>query len=158
MGGRSRNDQMVFDDGVAYKLKWKPMYEFVVNEGEAVLFPPGWIHETKNVHEGCTAALTTQFSLPSTPGYYRSYYPRLRRVGDLSPCWETMDRWASFGKRLPKDLSKLDGHSYAKRRFEEVDKNGDGYAVAGELGDEQSVGFYDVDLDGRVSEAEFVDL
>ena len=32
-GGRSDPEEVVFDDGVAYKLKWKPMYEFTVEAG-----------------------------------------------------------------------------------------------------------------------------
>ena len=52
---------MVFDDGVAHKSGWAPMYEVSVPAGSALLFPPGWLHETINTAPGCTAALTTQF-------------------------------------------------------------------------------------------------
>ena len=46
---------MVFDDGVAYRLNWKPLYEFTLYQGEGVLFPPGWIHETLNLDPVCTS-------------------------------------------------------------------------------------------------------
>ena len=32
--GRSPDGEVVFDDGVAYQLGWKPMFEFTVKEGE----------------------------------------------------------------------------------------------------------------------------
>lgn len=62
----------MFDDGVAYRLGWKPLYEFTVHEGrgkwlvhdgvslysigEGLLFPPGWIHETFNNADECTSS------------------------------------------------------------------------------------------------------
>lgn len=35
--GRSPDGEVVFDDGVAYQLGWKPMFEFTVKEGELSL-------------------------------------------------------------------------------------------------------------------------
>ena len=87
---------MVFDDGVAHKSGWAPMYEVSVPAGSALLFPPGWLHETINTAPGCTAALTTQFRLPYPAAYYRRYYTRLRKVGDLTPCWRKMQEMATF--------------------------------------------------------------
>eukprot|EP00656_Telonema_subtile_P038562 TRINITY_DN4362_c0_g1_i3.p1 TRINITY_DN4362_c0_g1~~TRINITY_DN4362_c0_g1_i3.p1 ORF type:complete len:432 (-),score=66.70 TRINITY_DN4362_c0_g1_i3:23-1318(-) len=92
-GGRSKPDEVVFDDGVAYKLGWKPLYEFTVNQGEAVLFPPGWVHETFNMDETCTSALTTQLAYPRPATYFREYYSRVSRIGDLESCWPAMVQW-----------------------------------------------------------------
>jgi len=147
--GRSKDEEVVFDDGVAYKLGWKPMFEFTVREGEAVLFPPGWIHETLNVADGCTVALTTQFDIPMPVRYYRSFYQRLRRMGDLHPCWRTMMSWASLGehgKRLPKDQAA------ARLRAEEL------YRTRNATLSPEQRDFYDLNVDGIVSEAEFVSV
>lgn len=49
--GRSPDGEVVFDDGVAYQLGWKPMFEFTVKEGEIwawgfcgfLLVKGGWV-------------------------------------------------------------------------------------------------------------------
>ena len=140
--GRSPDGEVVFDDGVAYKLGWKPMFEFTLKEGEAVLFPPGWIHETLNTAEGCTIALTTQFDMPIPVRYYRSFYNRLRRVGDLNACWQWMTKWP--GAKPMKDLAK------AKATAEQL------YAKNRAHFKEQQVDFFDLNEDGNVTQNEFV--
>ncbi|CAJ1364735.1 unnamed protein product [Effrenium voratum] len=140
--GRSGDDEVVFDDGVAYKLGWKPMFEFTVREGEAVLFPPGWIHETLNTAEGCTVALTTQFDFPQPVRYFRSYYNRLRRVGDLNACWRQMMSWPG---KLPKDP-----HAVSKTAEQIFEKRAGTWTA-------EELDFYDLDEDGAVAKAEFLD-
>jgi len=50
-GGKSDPEEVVFDDGVAYKLKWKPMYEFTVKAGEGTTHAlPRWIHLLPRPH------------------------------------------------------------------------------------------------------------
>lgn len=41
--GRSPDGEVVFDDGVAYQLGWKPMFEFTVKEGEIWAWGFLWI-------------------------------------------------------------------------------------------------------------------
>eukprot|EP00930_Biecheleria_cincta_P035289 TRINITY_DN24274_c0_g1_i1.p2 TRINITY_DN24274_c0_g1~~TRINITY_DN24274_c0_g1_i1.p2 ORF type:complete len:243 (-),score=49.23 TRINITY_DN24274_c0_g1_i1:63-791(-) len=142
--GRSGDDEVVFDDGVAYKLNWKPMFEFTVKEGEAVLFPPGWIHETLNIAEGCTVALTTQFTIPHPVRYYRSFYNRLRRVGDLNSCWREMASWP--GAKPPKKSEEA--KQLAEQLFEERSRQG-GFQS-------RQLDFFDDDEDGNVTRDEFV--
>merc|ERR1719253_2239160 len=126
------------------------MFEFTVKEGEAVLFPPGWIHETLNIAEGCTAALTTQFTNPKPIRYYRSYYPRLRRVGDLGPCWNEMVQYGSAGlKQNFGKKSAAEVRSLAETHFKENLANRS-LPVALQA-------FYDIDVNGEVSQDEFVD-
>jgi hypothetical protein len=151
-GGRSRRDEVVYDDGVAYKLNWKPMFEFTVKEGDAVLFPPGWIHETFNVADTCTAALTTQFTNPRPVRYWRSYYQRLRRVGDLNPCWSEMIRYGSGTSGLKEKCNKkpiAECRSIAELHFKEH--------MANEEPTTNMKAFYDIDGDGKVSQKEFAD-
>mmetsp|Transcript_30447 Transcript_30447/g.78674 ORF Transcript_30447/g.78674 Transcript_30447/m.78674 type:complete len:451 (-) Transcript_30447:111-1463(-) len=163
---------VVFDDGVAYALKWKPFYEFEVEEGEALFFPPGWIHETYNTDPGCTNALTTQFAMPKPIHYYRNYYNRMRRVGDLSSCWEEVAGWANFGNRLPKAYARYDeAVTQAEKQFTKLDADKDGQLTleefkkgvpAGRKGItpptyEGSFLWYDLDLDDKVTKEELVD-
>eukprot|EP00658_Telonema_sp_P-2_P081915 TRINITY_DN8519_c0_g2_i3.p1 TRINITY_DN8519_c0_g2~~TRINITY_DN8519_c0_g2_i3.p1 ORF type:complete len:234 (-),score=28.93 TRINITY_DN8519_c0_g2_i3:272-973(-) len=108
-GGRSRPEEVVFDDGVAYGLGWEPLYEFTVHQGEGVLFPPGWIHETYNIAQGCTSALTTQLRYPAPAGYFREFYSRSRRIGDLAPCWDNMIHWGQAGSDLKQADTNGDG-------------------------------------------------
>lgn len=138
--GRSPDGENLFDDGVAYELKWKPMFEFTVKEGEAVLFPPGWIHETLNTAEGCTAALTTQFASPLPVRYYRSFYQRLRRVGDLQNCWPMMRRWARPEEHLPPGVAAATASKMAKEGSFKWSST--------------ALDFFDADGDGTLSEQE----
>lgn len=46
--GRSIPDSVIFDDGKTYEFGWKPLYEVSLEQGDAIVFPAGWIHETKN--------------------------------------------------------------------------------------------------------------
>lgn len=149
--GRSGQNDVVFDDGVAYKLGWKPMYEFVVKEGEAVLFPPGWIHETLNSGDGCTVALTTQFDKPYPVRYYRHYYQRLRRMGDLNPCWDEMMAWGSAGDRTGKGAPVIPEKGKALEHAETLWDRKRGSFTGKEAA------FYDANADGEVSHDEFVE-
>jgi len=129
-GGRTKPREVVFDDGVAYRLGWEPLYQFTLEAGEGVLFPPGWIHETFNTADTCTSALTTQLSYPIPAGYFREYYSRTRRVGDLEPCWRQIVSMGKDGKKLM-----------------QADQNGDGSVTEQERDDrgisEAAFDFYD---------------
>jgi len=113
-----------------------------------VLFPPGWIHETLNTAQGCTVALTTQFDTPRPARYYRTFYQRLRRVGDLHPCWGQMVRWGSLG--VPKKQWPS-GPAAARAQASKLFQRRNGTLSSEELD------FFDADADGVVTEAEFVE-
>eukprot|EP00927_Polykrikos_kofoidii_P049374 TRINITY_DN43439_c0_g1_i1.p1 TRINITY_DN43439_c0_g1~~TRINITY_DN43439_c0_g1_i1.p1 ORF type:complete len:493 (+),score=79.97 TRINITY_DN43439_c0_g1_i1:50-1480(+) len=153
--GRSFPGEVFYDDGVAYALGWKPMFEFEVRAGEALLFPPGWIHETYNVAEGCTVALTTQFSYPTPSGYFRSYYNRLRRIGDLEECWDEFTSLGTLHKKLPTEANKVIG--FAETLFGSLDSDGDGALSVAEIGGRAELDFHDLDKDSKVTAEELVD-
>jgi hypothetical protein len=44
---------------------WVPSYELVLKKGEGLIFPPGFVHETKNVGDVCAASVTYQFEYPA---------------------------------------------------------------------------------------------
>jgi len=87
-----------YGDGAIYRRKngWAPHYDHVLEEGDALFFPPGTIHETYNVGQSCAVSITYQFSVPMAARYYRSLLYRFRRCGDMRESWALMDRWAAF--------------------------------------------------------------
>lgn len=145
--GISLQNEPIFDDGVAYHLNWTPFYEFVAKEGDAVLFPPGWIHETFNVDNGRAVARTTQFDVPHSVGYHRSYYSRLRRSGDISPRWNRVISWASIQQRIPKLNNKADARKFAQELYKKQTRLDPGVKT-----------FYDCNRDGKVFQTEFVEV
>lgn len=155
--GKSNREDVIFDDGVAYALGWKPMFEFTAKQGDAILFPPGWIHESLNIDEGCTVALTTQFTDPAPARYFRSYYQRLRRIGDLNPCWPQMVKWAAHGKF--KTWHKLDPSSLtatASTFYDELFPQGPGGPASRPLS-RAELDFHDLNEDDQISKEEFLE-
>eukprot|EP00811_Abedinium_folium_P004544 NODE_14184_length_1123_cov_6.334337.p2 GENE.NODE_14184_length_1123_cov_6.334337~~NODE_14184_length_1123_cov_6.334337.p2 ORF type:complete len:183 (+),score=58.21 NODE_14184_length_1123_cov_6.334337:423-971(+) len=139
------------------------MFEFTVKEGDAVLFPPGWMHETYNVAEGCTAALTTQFTLPAPARYFHHYYTRLRRTGDLSPCWEQMQGWAMLDDPEARH-AQVSANTTAAKAFGDAlwARRAGGAAVLSAAGgsggvSKEAVAFYDADGDGTLTREEFME-
>eukprot|EP00933_Yihiella_yeosuensis_P053738 TRINITY_DN52030_c0_g1_i1.p1 TRINITY_DN52030_c0_g1~~TRINITY_DN52030_c0_g1_i1.p1 ORF type:complete len:391 (+),score=89.21 TRINITY_DN52030_c0_g1_i1:159-1175(+) len=141
---RSPPEDVFYDDGVAYKLGWKPMFEFTVKEGEAILFPPGWLHESLNTDPGCTVALTTQFDMYSDK-YFRNYYPRLKKVGDVEHCLN-MERLAGF----PNNMKLLKTHEEVEELGKKIYDKKKGKFTP------RQINFNDLDEDGQVTKDEFV--
>lgn len=61
---------------------WAPEYDTVVGPGEAIVFPPSYLHETfvsptDNPDGGCTVATTFQLSAPAPARFLRAFLPRL---------------------------------------------------------------------------------
>jgi hypothetical protein len=65
---------------------WKPQEVVEIHAGEAIVFPPGFIHETVNKGGSCAVSLTYQFEVPLPMAYFRNYLGRLMRAGDLREC------------------------------------------------------------------------
>ena len=128
-GGRTKPREVVFDDGVAYRLGWEPLYQFTLEAGAPAASAARlvttaasevvWLQArafcflragfTKlstqlilaqvrapclycSMADGAAGALTTQLNYPIPAGYFREYYSRTRRVGDLEPCWREIVR------------------------------------------------------------------
>lgn len=69
---------------------WKPMFEFTLHPGEGLFFPPGFMHETKNVGEGCAASITYQYEVPFPARYFRKFMSRVYRSVSLDECHATL--------------------------------------------------------------------
>merc|ERR1719335_1940304 len=136
---------------------WTPAYVFELKKGEVAHIPPAFVHESLNVeNETCASSLTFQFNTPAPAVYWRTFYPRLRRLGDF---WECMDRIkalatfqgkvgkvASLLKMFPKDPAPEDEIKKAlelavgeawKKVLKAFDKNEDSLLVASEVKVEQ---------------------
>jgi hypothetical protein len=76
---------------------WQPLFSLEISAGEALVFPPGFIHETTNIGGSCAVSLTHQFDVPLPMGYFRQFLRRLMRVGDLKECRPLVHAHATLG-------------------------------------------------------------
>lgn len=78
-----------FDGGVYLAGKWKPDLGFLNTRDSAVIWPPGYLHETKTrMHpEGkCGAAITLQYDFPQPVQFFRAFLPRLALSAEVGHC------------------------------------------------------------------------
>mmetsp|Transcript_6349 Transcript_6349/g.13868 ORF Transcript_6349/g.13868 Transcript_6349/m.13868 type:complete len:574 (+) Transcript_6349:73-1794(+) len=89
-----------FDGGVYEAGYWKPDLGFVVREGAAVVWPPGYLHETKTLppEDGmCGSSLTLQFAFPQPVQFIRAFLPRLALSSEVGQCiWKAWGYYAYF--------------------------------------------------------------
>jgi len=120
----------LYQDGQIYDRpehqRWNIMEDVVLDEGDALIFPPGFIHQTAAEGSGPAASITWQFDHPSPSILWRRYLPRIRFTPDLATTWQRLRKLIAAAQRLP--LAQL-------RRHPDSD-------------------FFDVDDDGHVSKAE----
>jgi len=152
-----------YGDGQVYKQPggWTPTYDFELHKGEVLFFPPAFIHESTNVGGGCAASLTHQYSSPMAAGFFRSWWPRTRRIGDMNECWGKISSWATLNRPISAQ-SGDEGGDAAKKLFASVDANSDGSITSEEMqrartDAENSMGFHDTDQNGVVSREEFME-
>uniref|UniRef100_A0A7S1LHZ8 Bifunctional lysine-specific demethylase and histidyl-hydroxylase n=1 Tax=Alexandrium catenella TaxID=2925 RepID=A0A7S1LHZ8_ALECA len=166
---------MIYKDGDVYEeaTPWQPHFNVTLRPGEALFFPPGFIHETLNADgETCAASVTFQFSAPMATRLYRRFLPRVRRTADIHESWPLLKGWASLGGRAPKEgqgyaeakAEALGGRGVGKR-FANVDKDGNGILDRSELdaavGQREALsllGFHDLDEDGSITREEFAEV
>lgn len=98
---------------------WAPTYDFILEPGEAIFFPPSWMHETENLapaapapttggdaaavmqqqqsrpgdDDGCSIAASLQWRYPFATSFIRDFAPRLARAAETHFCFE---HWAPF--------------------------------------------------------------
>mmetsp|Transcript_11893 Transcript_11893/g.32141 ORF Transcript_11893/g.32141 Transcript_11893/m.32141 type:complete len:538 (-) Transcript_11893:118-1731(-) len=86
-----------FDGGVYAAGYWKPDLGFVNGQGGAVIWPPGYLHETKTLPppDGeCGAAITLQFAFPQPVQFLRAFLPRLALSAEVGHC--SAFRWSGY--------------------------------------------------------------
>jgi len=119
-----------FDGGVYEAGFWKPDLGFVNRRGGAVIWPPGYLHETKTLPppDGkCGAAITLQFSFPQPVQFLRAFLPRLSLSAEVGQC--VAMSWGGYAIfHLPgiKPSPKMsDMEAQLKKVLKAVDSNGD---------------------------------
>ena len=155
-----------YGDGQAYKNPggWTPTYDFNLTKGEALFFPPAFIHESNNVGTECAASITHQYSFPMAAGFFRAWWPRIRRVGDMNECWGKISSWATLGKHGVEGTPKNEATKHAASLFASLDTDENGVVTIQEMqkqmGDleaaQNSMGFHDTNHDGKCTKEEFL--
>jgi len=125
-----------FDGGVYQAGMWKPDLGFLNKQGSAVIWPPGYLHETKTrLHpEGkCGAAITLQYDFPQPVQFFRAFLPRLSLSSEVGHCAREWNGYPTFFskdiKPTPKQ-AKLD--EQLSKIMSAVDSDGDGQITVDE--------------------------
>jgi hypothetical protein len=93
-----------FDSGIYNSVhKWEPDFEVVLQEGDGILFPPGYMHETRTVEgpsgeDRCATSVTFNIPLPLPSKFIREFLPRFSVSREIHHC---MRRWESFVTAKP---------------------------------------------------------
>ena len=93
-----------FDSGiyVSQVHTWVPDFEMILEPGDAVYFPPGFMHETRTVEgpssdtaaaDQCATSMTFNVPLPMPSRYIRTFLNRFSASPEISHC---MPRWESY--------------------------------------------------------------
>jgi len=168
---------MIYADGAVYSRAepWQPHFNVTTRPGEALFFPPGFIHETLNLEDSpgsCSASVTFQFERPMAARLYRTFLPRIRRTADIHEAWPILARWAALLGDAPKkglsyEAAKAQalGSGAAGAAFEAMDSDSNGSLswqelkrAAGHADAKDLLAFHDLDEDGTVSRHEFAEV
>lgn len=129
-----------FDGGVYLAKQWAPDLGFINERQGAVIWPPGYLHETRTLQPAdgeCGAAFTLQFAFPQPVQFLRAFLPRLSLSSEVGQCVKRS--WTGYptiyvsgikpshkGDELKKSLdlilSKVDEDKDDKITVEEVKK------------------------------------
>lgn len=121
----------LYQDGQIYgrdeQRTWNILADVVLEPGDAIVFPPGFIHQTDAVGSTCAASVTWQFNQPAPTTFWRHFLPRLRRTPDMVHTWDLLRALVRGGKKSrPSDRIDL----AAQEAF--FDASGDGTASEAE--------------------------
>lgn len=101
-----------YDGGIyASTHSFDPPFETVLNPGDAVLFHPGYLHETLTMEqedhgsgEDCSVSVTVLVPFPLSGGLISSYLPRLSASQEVGYCldkWQALFTLNPFSKEVP---------------------------------------------------------
>lgn len=86
-----------FDGGVYDTGRWKPDLGFLNKQDAAVIWPPGYLHETSTTAPAdgsCGSALTLQYAFPQPVQFLRAFLPRLSLSSEVGQC--VASQWSSY--------------------------------------------------------------
>lgn len=102
------------------------VWEFDVAPGEALLFPPGFLHHTEAVGDGCSVSTSLQFRHPFAVRYIRDFAERLLFSKENSFCF--VEVWSVFLTGYFRGLVRL--QKAVQRRARANTGDADAVAVA----------------------------
>ena len=104
------DDEPWFSDGAPYAVEggWNASFEAVLRPGEALVFPPSFVHETVTTSEGCAVSVTHQLDAPPAAGRWHAQLRALRRAPDMRRCWARYGAlyWRLLGQTPPTPLGQ----------------------------------------------------
>ena len=116
----------IFDefDGGIYDSNWnfEPDLEYLMQAGDLILWPPGYMHETLSTSQSdCTSSMTFQLPKSSIAArYLRAFTPRLAMSRELGTC---RNEWEPFVNLSPtKKLSLGKKEILLEDAFERLQK------------------------------------
>lgn len=120
-----------FDGGVYDAGRWSPDIGFLNSRGGAVVWPPGYLHETKTLPPAdgeCGAALTLQFAFPQPVQFIRAFLPRLSLSAEVGQC--VASAWAGYPTFFLENVKFSAKQAAIQKQLEKilqlVDSNSDG--------------------------------
>jgi hypothetical protein len=127
-----------FDGGVYKADKWKPDLGFVLKTGSAVIWPPGYLHETRTLEPAdgaCGAAITLQYAFPQPVQFFRAFLPRLSMSAEISHCLP--NTWSSYATMYTEGINPTPKQDKMKAQKEtilaKIDANKDGEITVEEV-------------------------
>jgi len=128
------------------------IWEFEVGPGNALLFPPGFLHHTEAVGEGCSVSASLQFRHPFGVQYVRDYADRLLFSRENSFCFAEV--WSVFLTGYFRGFARL--QKQIRRRALAMPKKDAGVAtiISGEVG--RMFSAMDSDASGLITAAEIM--
>lgn len=143
-----------FDGGVYKADLWKPDLGFILRPGQAVIWPPGYLHETKTLPPAdgeCGSAITLQFAFPQPVQFLRAFLPRLSLSAEVGQC--VARTWGAYAHLFVGGIKvshKADAMKTQKDTIlAKVDANKDGQITVDEVVKHFQSGGASRDLEGR---------
>lgn len=98
----SAADEPWFSDGAPYAVEggWNASFSAVLRPGEALVFPPSFVHETVATSDECAVSVTHQFDRPPAAARWHKQLRALRRAPDMRLCWDRFGElyWGLLGQ------------------------------------------------------------
>jgi len=126
-----------FDGGVYSAGRWDPDLGFLNRRMGAVIWPPGYLHETSTLQPSdgeCGTAITLQFAFPQPVQFLRAFLPRLSLSAEVGQCSHM--RWTGYATFHISGIKPSGKSAVIREQFEEilktVDSDGNGQITVDE--------------------------